>query len=49
MEKPDSHGKVKAMKVFDIIPSFQSLPHHILHVLNEDIGALDENLDEGAD
>jgi hypothetical protein len=22
MQKPDSHGSVKAMKVFDIIPSF---------------------------
>jgi hypothetical protein len=44
MDKPDSNGRVKAMKVFDIMPSFQALPHQILHVLNEDIGALDENL-----
>ena len=47
MEKPGS--TLKAMKVFDIVPSFQALPHQILHVLNEDIGALDENLDAAAD
>jgi len=49
MEKPDSNGRVKAMKVFDIMPSFQALPHQILHVLNEDIGALDENLPANSD
>jgi hypothetical protein len=49
MEKPDSDGRVKAMKVFDIIPSFQALPHQILHVINEDIGTIDENLGEGVD
>ena len=49
MVKPDSKGHVKAMKVFDIMPSFQALPHQILHVLNEDIGALDENLPAKSD
>ena len=49
MDKPDSNGRVKAMKVFDIMPSFQALPHQILHVLNEDIGALDENLPAKSD
>jgi hypothetical protein len=49
MEKPDSKGRIKAMKVFDIMPSFQALPHQILHVLNEDIGALDENLPAKSD
>lgn len=47
MRKPGS--TLKAMKVFDIMPNFQSLPHQILHVLNEDIGALDENLESGTD
>jgi hypothetical protein len=49
MEKPDTHGRVKAAKVFNILPSFHSLPHQILHVLNEDIGAIDENLPGNAD
>ena len=47
MEKPGS--TLKAMKVFDIMPNFQALPQQILHVLNEDIGAIEENLDADAD
>ena len=44
MEKPDSHGRLKAAKVFDIVPSFTAMPQQILHVLNEDMAEVESNL-----
>ena len=44
MEKPDSHGRLRAAKVFDIVPSFSAMPQQILHVLNEDMAEVESNL-----
>lgn len=52
MVKPGSNGKITAAKVFNIMPSFQSLPLKILHVINDDANAIEEdmpNFDEGAE
>ena len=44
MSKPGSGGKVTAAQVLDIFPSFQAMPHKILHVINDDQAVLEENL-----
>lgn len=44
IEKPDSHGRLKAAKVFDIVPAFTAMPQQILHVLNEDMAEVESNL-----
>jgi hypothetical protein len=47
MDKPDTHGRVKAAKVFDIIPNFQAMAHSMLHVKNEDV-EIEENMPHNA-
>ena len=42
--KPDSHGRLRAAKVFDIVPSFSAMPQQVLHVLNEDMAEVESNL-----
>ena len=52
MVKPGTNGKVTAAKVFNIMPSFQSLPLKILHVINDDAKAIEEdmpNFDDGVE
>lgn len=44
MAKPDTNGRVAAKRVYDIKPMFQALHQKVLHVLNDDQGALNENL-----
>ena len=52
MVKPGTNGKVTAAKVFNIMPSFESIPLKILHVINDDLQAIEEDMpifDDGAD
>ena len=44
MVKPGSNGEVKAAQVFDVFPSFHVMPHKLIHVMNDDQAALEENL-----
>lgn len=46
MEKPESKGKVTAKRVFNLFPSMQTIPlkNQILHVMNDDIEAIEEKV-----
>jgi hypothetical protein len=44
MEKPGSNGQITAKSVFSLNPNFLSLPHRILHVVNDDRMALEDKL-----
>lgn len=43
MQKPGSKG-VTAKGVYSVNPALLSLPHKILHVINEDISAIEDNM-----
>jgi len=44
MTKPGSNGKITAKNVFKLNPSLVTLPHRILHVINDDVTALEDKM-----
>ena len=44
MVKPGTDGRVTAKKVHAFIPHFQALPLKVMQVVNDDVGALEENI-----
>ena len=44
MAKPGSNGTITAKKVFSFNPSLLTLPHKILHVINDDSNAMEDKM-----
>ena len=44
MAKPGSNGTITAKKVFSFNPSLLTLPHKILHVINDDCNAMEDKM-----
>ena len=44
MSKPGSNGAVTAKTVFSLNPSLITLPHKILHVINDDSTAVEDKM-----
>lgn len=44
MVKPGSNGKVFAKNTYTVLPLFKSLSSKVVHVINEDCAAIEDNL-----
>jgi hypothetical protein len=42
--KPGSNGKIVAKRVFEVGPLLNAIPHKVIHVINDDCQAVDENI-----
>jgi len=44
MVKPGSNGNVTAKRVYELKPMLQTIPHKIIHVINDDSQVLEDNM-----